>query len=495
MTTKVVKGSLWTLAGQVAPLGISLFTTPFTIRLLGVEGYGVLILIGLIPTYFAFADFGMGIASTRFASEAYAAGDSEKEARTVRTAALIALIVSIPIAAAIFIFSNAAIAAFNVPQNLQSEANLALKLASITFVINFLNSIFNTPQLTRLRMDLNTLVNSGFRMLGLMATPIVIYLGGGISGAVAILLLVALLTLVAHICVSGKLLNQLFQFTFDKTLIRPMLKFGGALSFAGIAAVLLVNLEKLVLAKVTTVEMLAHYSVAFTLAMIASMFSTAMIQSLVPAFSQLLNPTSFKQFQQLFSRCVTFSLLAFVPLCSFLALIAKPFFTHWAGEDFGRESTIPFYILLIGLLFNIPAYVPYSVLVALGRTESIAKLYWLELGPYVLCIYFLTSLYGIYGAAIAWSLRMIVDGIIFFILAKYNNTRGLRFLSTDVIWPASAICIYLLPVIMLLLFKISILPSLIVFGLSSSIFIWIVLLRILSADELKFIQRKVANLF
>ncbi len=200
------------------------------------------------------------------------------------------MIVSLPIAAAIFIFSNAAISAFNVPPELHTEANLALKLASITFVIGFLNNIFNTPQLTRLRMDLNTFVNSGFRMLGLIATPIVIYLGGGILGAVAILLIVALLTLAAHLYVSGELLNHLFQFTLDRTLIRPMLNFGGALAFAGIAAVLLVNLEKLVLAKVTTVETLAHYAVAFTLATMATMFSSAMIQSLVPAFSQLLKP-------------------------------------------------------------------------------------------------------------------------------------------------------------------------------------------------------------
>jgi hypothetical protein len=86
MTTKVVKGSMWTLAGQVAPLLVSLVTTPFVIRMLGSEGYGVLILIGLIPTYFSFSELGMGIASTRFASEAYARGDLEGEARAIRTA-------------------------------------------------------------------------------------------------------------------------------------------------------------------------------------------------------------------------------------------------------------------------------------------------------------------------------------------------------------------------------------------------------------------------
>src|SRR5690606_33735012 len=94
MTTRVVKGSLWILAGQVAPLAVFLLTTPFTIRLLGAEGYGVLILVGLIPTYLAFADFGMSMASTKFGSEAYAEGDEEKEARIVRTAALIALMSS-----------------------------------------------------------------------------------------------------------------------------------------------------------------------------------------------------------------------------------------------------------------------------------------------------------------------------------------------------------------------------------------------------------------
>ncbi len=64
MTTKVVKGSLWTLAGQIAPMAVTLIATPFTIRLLGSEGYGVFVLVALIPTYLGFADFGMGLGST-----------------------------------------------------------------------------------------------------------------------------------------------------------------------------------------------------------------------------------------------------------------------------------------------------------------------------------------------------------------------------------------------------------------------------------------------
>jgi len=98
MTKKVVKGSMWTLGGSILPMMVSLVATPFTIRMLGPENYGVVLLVGLIPTYFAFADFGMGTGSTVYASAAYGEGDQRKEAQVVWTATLIAAIAALSIA-------------------------------------------------------------------------------------------------------------------------------------------------------------------------------------------------------------------------------------------------------------------------------------------------------------------------------------------------------------------------------------------------------------
>src|SRR5690242_20692380 len=110
MTTKVVKGSIWTLAGSVLPLAVTFVSTPFIIRLLGSEAYGVLLLVGLIPMYLNFADFGMSVASTKFASEAYGVGDQVKEGEVVRAAAFIAFISSLVVAIPIFIFSQPIVA-------------------------------------------------------------------------------------------------------------------------------------------------------------------------------------------------------------------------------------------------------------------------------------------------------------------------------------------------------------------------------------------------
>ncbi len=425
MTTRVVKGSLWTLAGQVAPLAVSLIATPFVIRLLGAEGYGVLILVSLIPTYLGFADFGMSMASTKFGSEAYAEGDTEKEGRIVRTAALIALMFSIPLAVLLNVFSGSIIGFFNVPDAFRADAALSLRLVSIIFVINFLCSIFNTPQLARLRMDLNTFVTSGVRVVGVVATPFVIYFGYGVTGAIFVLLIASSFTLLGHLYVSSRLLPSLLGFTIERHAVRPLLKFGGALAFAAIAAMLLVNAEKGILPRVVSVTALAHYSVAYTLASMFSLFTNSMMQSLLPAFSQLQGEANRFQLNTLFSRGLRVNLILTIPVLAVIAIVAKPFFTVWAGEEFGKESSMPFYILLMGVALNLQAFFPGTMIMASGRADIFTKLYWLELVPYLSLLWVLSVQFGILGVAIAWTLRMSADAIIHFLLAR--KVSGLKY--------------------------------------------------------------------
>ena len=266
MTTRVFKGGAWTLAGQLGPVAVSLVTTPLVIRMLHAEGYGVLVLVGLIPGYLSFADLGMGLASTKFAAEAFARSDHEREARIVRTAALISLLTSVPIAVVIFVSAGWLASQLNVPAGLYQESVLALRASAFAFVLNFLNNILNTPQLTRLRMDLNALVTGGVRIAGLIATPIVVYLGGGILGAVLVLLAVSVFTFLGHVVVSRRLLPELMSREVDSTAGRMLLRFGMAIAFGGIAGILLTNIEKLALARLASVATLGYYSVAFTFA-------------------------------------------------------------------------------------------------------------------------------------------------------------------------------------------------------------------------------------
>lgn len=428
MTTKVVKGSLWAFVGMVAPLGVSFFTTPIVIRLLGAESYGVLALVTVIPTYIAFSDLGMNLASTKFGSEAYAKGLPELEARVIRTAALIALGTTLPITLLLALLSGTIVDVLRVPPELSNDASQALVFASATFLFNVLSGVFSSPQLARLRMDINASVTASCRILGLIAIPVAIYLGAGIAGAFFAQMAASLLAFIANTVISQRMLGVRISASIERGAIRPMLGFGIPAAISLVAFALLINLEKAVLARVASVETLAYYSVAFTFANLASMFSQSMVQSLMPAFSQLLGPEKRDQLAVLFQRSIRLNLAVIIPLLFLMFSFAVPIFSIWAGPDFGIYSTAPFYVLLAGLFFGLFVYVPATLLISFGKTASIAKVHWLELLPYIGLTALLSYRYGAVGAAAAWSIRVMVDCVLIVSLARggIGITTGLR---------------------------------------------------------------------
>src|SRR5437870_3702644 len=84
----------------------TLVATPWTIRLLGPERYGVLALMSVIIGYLAFSDLGMGAASTRFGAMAHEQGDDEGEAAAIWSALVLALVPATLVGATLFAFAR-----------------------------------------------------------------------------------------------------------------------------------------------------------------------------------------------------------------------------------------------------------------------------------------------------------------------------------------------------------------------------------------------------
>src|SRR5438874_7504844 len=92
ITARVLRGTSYGTVGQFAILASAFVATPFIVRMLGAERYGVLALVSLLVGYFVFADLGMGAASTRFGAEAIGQNDRRKEIAVVWTSLLVASI-------------------------------------------------------------------------------------------------------------------------------------------------------------------------------------------------------------------------------------------------------------------------------------------------------------------------------------------------------------------------------------------------------------------
>ncbi len=414
MTTRVMRGTMWGVGGHGVIFLTTFIATPFVIRLLGAEGYGVLALINVLIGYLAFADMGMGTASTRFGADAHAKDDDCEEASVIWTSLLIAFVPSALFALALFFFAGFLVEQIlQLPVFLQEEAILALRLAAIAYVARTIANVLNTPQLVRLRLDLNILITVGTSVLQIALVPVVLVLGGGLVSAVAVMMGATLANMIIHGIVSQRLLPSLSRPRISSSLLRPLMIFGGGLVVSTLADVLLVNSEKIMLPRFASVTALAHYAVAFNVAGMLALLPRVMCQVLLPAFSQLQAKPDREPLQRLYVRALRGTLLWIAPVVLLLCVAARPFFTLWAGAEYGRESTLPFYVLIVGLIFNIMSNVPYTLLMAYGRSDLIARFHLAELLPYLFCAALFVYLWGAVGAALAWSLRVIADALLF----------------------------------------------------------------------------------
>jgi O-antigen/teichoic acid export membrane protein len=120
-----------------------------------------------------------------------------------------------------------------------------------------------------------------------------------------------------------------------------------------------------------------------------------------------------------------------LPVAILICTAADPFLKIWVGNEFAENSAIPLYILVMGGICCIMGYVPHSLLLGMGRTMTIARCHLIEIVPYFICTAFLTWNFGAVGAALAASLRMLFEAILFFGAARHETGLSLRILTRD----------------------------------------------------------------
>src|SRR5205085_238251 len=266
-------------------LMVSFVATPLVIRLLGTEAYGVLTLVNLLIGYLAFADLGMGTASTRFGAAAHACGDDAEEASVIWTALVIGLFPTTLIALLFAAMAGLLVErGLHLPPHLQATATTALQLAALGFIARCVAGVFNTPQLTRLRLKLNAVINTVCNALQIALVPVALLVRRDVVVAVAVIASVNVIAAASHARYAHGLLPELRHPRLRAELIKPLARFGGALVVTSLAALVIVNAEKALLTRFAGVTALAHYSVAATLAGVLGIAPLALTQALVPAF-------------------------------------------------------------------------------------------------------------------------------------------------------------------------------------------------------------------
>jgi O-antigen/teichoic acid export membrane protein len=129
----------------------------------------------------------------------------------------------------------------------------------------------------------------------------------------------------------------------------------------------------------------------------------------------------------LLARSMKWMLLTLGPAVIVITALATEILQGWIGSDFAQESALVLQILALGILINSMVHVQYAVVQALGRPDLTAKFHLLQLPLYIFLVWWLVSLWGITGAALAQAIRLSMEAVLLHFAAC--RMTGLRFCS------------------------------------------------------------------
>ncbi|TAN40744.1 MAG: flippase [Nitrospirae bacterium] len=423
--------TLLTLAGQVIPLVIALSVIPVLLKGLGTDRFGVLTLSWMVLGYFSLFDLGLGRATTRFVAEALGKNETGSLPELIWTSFSLHLMLGITTGLILALLTPLlAGRILRISPEMIGDAITTFLILSAAIPVILASTVLRGVLEASQRFDLINMVQIPAGSLTFLLPLAGLFIGFGLPGIVALLMLARLGAAFAYLLLCMKVFPVLRNgYRFDRRVMRPLLSFGGWITVSNIVGPVLIYLDRFMLGALVSMAAVAYYTAPFEVVTRLMVFPMSLIMVLFPVFSAAGNLPG-EQIARLYTRSIKYLLLVMGPVLLIMILFAGQILSLWLGSDVAEKSTLAFQILAAGMLLT-PVQVSVSLLQGIGRPDISAKFYLLELLFYLPMLWFLVRGLGIPGAALAWTLKALIDTILLFIASGRFYDIGTRVLSEN----------------------------------------------------------------
>lgn len=450
---QISRNALWNLAGNGLPLLVGLATIPPLLRGLGTERFGLLTLVWATLGYFSLFDLGIGRATTKYVAEYEAAGRVIDAARLLRAAlfmlGLIGILAAMVLAGLAERFSGLLTLSADLPR---AELDDTLRVMALTVPVMLLTSSlrgalegqerFRLVNLIKLPANVAMFVIPAL-MLWLTQRLELITLGLAGSRVVAMLLYLWWVRGLLGATPAG-------WGKEDWRHVRRLSSYGGWIFLAfGLGSLMSMGyIDRLLIGSLRAVADIAYYATPMEIVLRALVVPGAIVAALFPVLSG--GMLSDEELCGLCGRIQRIIALLILPLVILMVALGHDLLRVWIDVEFANRGTPVLQLLMLGLLFNALAHVPYTFLQATGRPKVTALRHVVELPFYLPLLWWLVLVWGVVGAALTWAIWALLDMLLLFWLAHRVARRvivmpGMRGLLGILVTALLAYCVSRLP--------------------------------------------------
>lgn len=410
---RLARNAVFNLAGQVLPLFSGVALIPYIVRGLGPERFGMLGIIWVVFGYFSLMDLGLGRATTKFLAEWLAKGEERRISEMVWSSIVLQLLMGLVGGVIIAALTPLLVErVLRTPPSLMLEGRLAFYILAaalpVVLAMNGFRAVLEGCQ----RFDISNLLRVPSSILAFAVPAAGVAVGLRLPGIVLCLAAFRLLFALVHGFYCLQVLPCLkTRPAIHSGMIFHLLSFGGWVTASNVVNPILLTVDRFFVGSLLSVALVGYYTAPYEAVTKLWVIPTSLMTTVYPVCSAL-SIESAAELQVLYSRSIKYIFCALAPISLVLTVFARPIIGLWLGPTFVDKSTVALQVLAVGVFINCFAQVPYAFLQALGRPDAAAKLFLLELPPYVLLSWWMVGRYGIAGAALGWSIRVALEVVL-----------------------------------------------------------------------------------
>lgn len=411
----LARNTVWSLLGSGVPLLVAAASIPVLIKGLGTERFGLLSIIWVVIGYFSVFDLGLGRALTQLVAERLGGGKGEDIPHLTKTALAVIGFLGVGAAAVVVWVSPWLVTrVLKVRGALGADGThafwvLALSLPFIILsggLIGLLQAHQKFRAISAVRM-----VTGSLTFLG---PVIALHWTNSLTAAAAALAASRILANGAYVLLCVRAFPLIWrEGRFRRSLLRPLIRFGSWFTVDNIIGPFVIYMDRFVIGMLLGLTAVTYYATPYEVVTRLSVLPVAFVSVLFPAFATTLTADR-DRVPALFGRACRVVILAMLPLIALIALFAPEILSAWVGHTLAVHSAVVLRWLAVGVLINSVARLPHALIQGAGRPDLVAKLHFVEVPIYLAVLWFLLGVYGIEGAAIAWTLRVGFDTLALF---------------------------------------------------------------------------------
>ena len=350
-------GTLLSYAYIIITNTISLFYTPYMLRMMGQSEYGLYGTASSFISYLSVLSFGIGGAYIRFNAKARATGDREEERRLNGMFLSVFTVLSLLVLIVGLIFI--ALAGQLVKETFTAQELFKLRVIMLILILNMMVSFICNVFMMALQAYEQFFFIRIVLLIAGVIQPIVnvvaLSLGGRSVTVTIISFAISLISYLAMFFYARKVIRFEVSFSgFQKDALREIFVFSGYLFLNSITDQITFSTDNVILSSVEGTTAVAIYNVGASFKGYFQNFSSSISSVFAPQVNKLVAQNHpMKELDEIFIRIgrIQFYVVSLVLIgyCS----IGHPFVHLWAGEEYSDS----FYIgLLLMIAVTVPAF-------------------------------------------------------------------------------------------------------------------------------------------